>query len=460
MAIAMIGMSSVAHAHHDGYYWSERYRARGSNYYWRELYSAKGNNRDQRVTRPGNNSSPSEANAADRAKSGVPDTIPAILKKNPSVVQVNGFGVAIGQIIGACREQAAEFKKASFEGRTRIIQPSEAQSDALDRIRATVTDAADTLAVTCPKDIPAPLSEKVGTLSFALDVIVGSLTTLRPAFVTFFDLLDDEQKARLIVDSQSKSDNGSPFVRTEHTLNEGIALVEDTVCNQFVAALRSWPNGQIENGITLTDEQHAASLEVAAAAYRAAGRLVTPCRAEHGLTPVRRLDSERETLEALRQGLDEVRFFLAEFENRLTDEQKKWFDATPAIAEPWPAPAAVRPHTAAPPETPVAAKPAPAVAVPAEVKPARAAVAAPVGTSERAATGQGFHAARTKKPEDTHRIVSRDEFKSKLPPQFDRSARNRNAQLDAVASPPPPPGGGSCETRHSGTIIHSARCGF
>ena len=295
MAIAMIGMSSVAHAQHDGYYWSERYRARGSNYYWRELYRAKGNDRDQRVTRPGNNLSPS-------AKSGVPDPAPAILKKNPSAVQVNGFGVAIGQIIGACREQAAEFKKASFEGRTRIIQPSEVQSDAVDRIRATVTDAADTLAVTCPKDIPAPLSEKVGTLSFALDVIVGSLTTLRPALVTFFGSLDDEQKARLILnsfrESQSKSDSGSPVVRTEHTLNEGIAVVQDPICNQFVTALRSWPIGQIETGITLTDEQHAALHEVAAAAYRAAGRLVTPCQAEHRLTPVRRLDSEREKLEA------------------------------------------------------------------------------------------------------------------------------------------------------------------
>ena len=164
MAIAMIGMSSVAHAQHDGYYWSERYRARGSNYYWRELYSAKGNNRDQRVTRPGNNLSPSEANAADRAKSGVPDPAPAILKKNPSG-QVNAFGVAIGQIIGACLERAEEFKKSSFESDTQIIQPSEDQRDALDRIRATVTDAADMLAGTCPKDISAPLSEKISTLS-------------------------------------------------------------------------------------------------------------------------------------------------------------------------------------------------------------------------------------------------------------------------------------------------------
>jgi hypothetical protein len=94
-----------------------------------------------------------------------------------------------------------------------------------------------------------------------------------------------------------------------------------------VAALRSWPIGQIETGITLTDEQHATLHEVAAAAYRAAGRLVTPCRAEHRLTPVRRLDSEREKLEALRQGIDAVRPILTAFENQLNEAQKKWFDA-------------------------------------------------------------------------------------------------------------------------------------
>jgi hypothetical protein len=109
--------------------------------------------------------------------------------------------------------------------------------------------------------------------------------------------------------------------------------------------------------------------------------------------------------------------------------------------------------TAAP-ETPAVAKPVPAAAVPAQVKPARAAVAAPVGPSERAATRQG--ADGTKKPE------ARAELNGKLSQESNHSARNGNAQLNAVASPPPAPlsGAGSCETRHSGNIIHSERCGF
>ena len=105
------------------------------------------------------------------------------------------------------------------------------------------------------------------------------------------------------------------------------------------------------------------------------------------------------------------------------------------------------------PETPAATNAAPAAAVPAEVKPARAAVAAPVGPSERAATRQG--ADRTKKPE------ARAEFNGKLSRESKHSARNGNAQLNAVASPPPAQElGPECLSRHSGSIIHSARCGF
>jgi len=105
------------------------------------------------------------------------------------------------------------------------------------------------------------------------------------------------------------------------------------------------------------------------------------------------------------------------------------------------------------PETPVAAKPVPAAAVPAQVKPAPAAVAAPVGPSERAATRQG--ADSTKKPE------ARADLNGKLSQESNRSDRNGNAQLGAVARPPPAPTGnpGLCMTRTSGTIIHGTeRC--
>ena len=108
-------------------------------------------------------------------------------------------------------------------------------------------------------------------------------------------------------------------------------------------------------------------------------------------------------------------------------------------------------------ETPAVAQPAPTTAAPAPVKPAHVAVAAPVAPGHPSPEAG---AAKPKKPEATSRMSSRDEFNSKLAHELDRSAHKSNPQL--VSSPPPAPlsGGGLCMTGHSGTTIHSERCGF
>jgi hypothetical protein len=109
----------------------------------------------------------------------------------------------------------------------------------------------------------------------------------------------------------------------------------------------------------------------------------------------------------------------------------------------------------APPETSAVATPVPGAALPAELKPARAAVAPDHPSTEAGA-------AKPKKPENTKHIAS-DELKPKVSQESNRSDRNGNAQLGAVARPPPAPtptgNPGLCMTRSSGTIIHGTeRC--
>jgi hypothetical protein len=145
---------------------------------------------------------------------------------------------------------------------------------------------------TCPQNIPEPLSEKLATLSRLLDGIVTSLTTLRPAIVTFYSLLDGEQKARLVIssfrDPQPKSERETDRAENEHAFNDGGDPGQDPVCRQWVPVLRNWPIKEIETGMALSDEQHAALYEIGAATYHAAGGLVMSCRAENRLTPVGR----------------------------------------------------------------------------------------------------------------------------------------------------------------------------
>jgi LTXXQ motif family protein len=238
-----------------------------------------------------------------------------------------GFADGVRRMIGACSDQVAEMKGMPFDAVSRAVRAGENQRNALEQIRSIVGTAADTLSVACPKDIPAPLSERLDTLGVALDAIAASLATLRPAFATFYETLDDEQKARLaVIDlsrrTQSGGVRGARAAANVPDLSGSSDAEQDPVCRRWVAILRGWPAGRLETSMSLSDEQHAALYDLSAAIYRAVGNLVTACPAEGRLTPLGRLDAKQRQLQALRHGIDAIKPMLAAFENSLNEPQK------------------------------------------------------------------------------------------------------------------------------------------
>ena len=147
--------------------------------------------------------------------------------------------------------------------------------------------------------------------------MAGSLGALRPTFTTFYGLLDDEQKARLVAMGMSNDASGKQDVASKRSGSK-----QDSLCQQWVINLRSWPVRQIENGTSLSDEQHATLYELTAAIYRAAGRLGTSCNADERFTPPGRLEARQDQLQALQQGIDAIRPVFSQFESELTDVQK------------------------------------------------------------------------------------------------------------------------------------------
>jgi hypothetical protein len=121
-------------------------------------------------------------------------------------------------------------------------------------------------------------------VSHTLEVMAASLAALRPTFATFYGLLDDEQKARLVAMTMSNNPEAQPAQIRRPIGKQDIAhkrsdSKQDSLCQQWVINLRSWPIRQIEDGASLSDEQHATLYELTAAIYRAAGdwgRFVTP----------------------------------------------------------------------------------------------------------------------------------------------------------------------------------------
>jgi hypothetical protein len=230
-------------------------------------------------------------------------------------------------MIRACEEQSIELRKTPFDVVSRTVRPSERQQNALDTIRSAVSAAADMLATTCPKDIPAMPSERLDALRHSIDALLESRTTMHPALADFYASLDEEQKARIVVNLssnvQTKLNRDS---RSAADFDNQQNADQDTVCRQWASILRSWPVRQIEAGTQLSDEQHAALYEVAAAFYRAASGVVSSCPAENPLTPLVRLEAEQKQLEALRRGIDIVQPVMTTFEKLLSDAQKTRLD--------------------------------------------------------------------------------------------------------------------------------------
>src|SRR6516164_2589214 len=230
--------------------------------------------------------------------------------------RLGDFGSAIERMIRACDQQVVELKKMPLDSVSQIVKPAENQRQALEQIQSVALDSAETLATTCPKKLPEGLAERFAILSHLLEAMAASLGVLRPTFTTFYGLLNDEQKARLVAMGISNNASGKEDVASKQNGSK------DSVCQQWVVNLRSWPVRQIEEGTSLSDEQHAAVYELTAAIYRAAGRLGTACIADDRFTPPGRLEARQDALEALKKGIDAIRPAFSQFESELTDVQR------------------------------------------------------------------------------------------------------------------------------------------
>ena len=245
-------------------------------------------------------------------------------------VRAVAFAAPIDGMLRACREQAADLKRMALDSVLRALQLSDVQRTALDKVRSAAQAAADPLDAGCPNAIGSQFSEKLAALDCALQLMVDSLESLRPALAAFYASLDDEQKAQLVAlglsDSRlSRSDRKSA---PEQSFAESGAGAEGkSTCLAWAANLRSWPVRQIESATALSDFQRARLYELAAAIYRAAGDLTQACPAENRLTPLRRLDGKENQLQALQEDIQGIQPLAAKFENTLSEEQRRGIEA-------------------------------------------------------------------------------------------------------------------------------------
>jgi hypothetical protein len=218
------------------------------------------------------------------------------------------------------------------------IQPTDAQSAALDDLANASVKAAQDLKAACPIDIALTAPDRLAAMQQRIEAMIAAVQTVQPPLEKFYGLLSDEQKARLTALGQ---DQGATTGTTPGTLAQSCAASQTGVIE--------WPTAQIDQTVRPTDAQRASLVALQNASTHAADVLKASCLTDDPLTPPARLAAIGKRLDTMLQAVKMVSSSLNNFYGTLSDEQKAQFEAigpqrTSQLETPDVAPTTVRRH--------------------------------------------------------------------------------------------------------------------
>jgi hypothetical protein len=151
-------------------------------------------------------------------------------------------------------------------------------------------------------------------MTLRLRATLDAVKTVRPPLTAFYESLNDEQKARF---NELGPDLGGTPQRK---------AAEQSDCSGDKAGLSGLATERIEAAVRPNAEQRAALDRLEEAMKEAVDTLQKACPATIALTPVGRLETMQQRLEAMLAAADVVRPALSDFYAALSDEQKAKFN--------------------------------------------------------------------------------------------------------------------------------------
>jgi hypothetical protein len=253
------------------------------------------------------------------------------------------FGALIEQIVRDCSREVSELRSFPLDAIAQSISPDDGQDTALKNIRSLAGTTADTLAQSCSEQIPPAPVSRLDTVDRGLEAVQTALNTLLSPLQSFYQSLQEEQKARVIVkyiiargeialfDTTSvakvRSGGGGGGGGSGSTESSKAAAPAPRVwsCEQLEAGLRAWPIMKIEQAVQPWPRQYSAFYALASSVHHAADVIAESCPKDAALTPTGRLDEVRKKLDAVRQLTTTIRPALTHFYELLDDRQKPRF---------------------------------------------------------------------------------------------------------------------------------------
>jgi LTXXQ motif family protein len=198
------------------------------------------------------------------------------------------------------------------------IRLDEAQRAALDDLANALISAAQMIRASCPTQTAFTAPDRLAVMQQRIGAMIHAELAVQQPLGKFYDLLDDEQEARLnaIAEDRRKMSAGS-----------GATEAPAQGCGAAQPAALQWPANEIEARLHPNDAQRAALNMLQDANARAVDILNNACQPKDAITLPTRLDAVDGRLEAMHQAVNLVSTAIEDFYGTLSDEQKAQFEA-------------------------------------------------------------------------------------------------------------------------------------
>jgi len=217
-----------------------------------------------------------------------------------------------------CGDDSGEIAGLPIDQIAQAIQPNEAQRAALDDLAKALISAARMIRASCPTQTAFAAPHRLAVMQQRIEAMIKAESAVQQPLGKFYDLLDDEQEARLNALGEDRR-KMSPAKRATEAPAQG--------CGAAQSAALQWPADEIEARLHPNDTQRAALKALQDANARAVDILNAGCQPEDATTPPARLDAVEGRLEAMQRAVSLVSAALEGFYATLSDEQKAQFEA-------------------------------------------------------------------------------------------------------------------------------------
>jgi hypothetical protein len=225
-----------------------------------------------------------------------------------------------------CEDDSLDVAGIPIDEMQQLAAPTDEQRAALDELGNASVQAAQIVKAACPTDVSPTAIGRIDAVQQRAQAMLKAVQVVGPALAKFYNLLTDEQKARLNALTQKPGDPA----------NEGGAVVtsRSSMAGCRNRALPDWPTAAILRDVHPTPVQRTLLNALLDAAVKARGILEASCSTAMPITPPARLPAIEQRLQAVLMAIGTVRGPLNDFYGSLSDKQKAQFNMIGRPREP------------------------------------------------------------------------------------------------------------------------------